>query len=104
MDRRDGRETNVAVCDRASHTIQFLNLDGQHLETHPCYGLPANLDTWKNLMLVSRKLHARVTLLNENNEVVARLGDDVESVVKGRKSQRNKPTAWNDGKFEFYPP
>ena len=98
MDRRDGRETNVAVCDRANHTIQFLNLDGQHLETIRGYGLPANLDTWKNLMLVP-ELHARVTLLNENNEVVARLGDDVDSVVKRKKVSRNKPATWNDGKF-----
>ena len=99
IDRRDGRETNVAVCDRANHTIQFLNLDGQHLETIRGYGLPANMDTWKNLMLVP-ELHARVTLLNENNAVVARLGDDVESVIKRKKVSRNKPAAlWNDGKF-----
>ena len=98
IDRREGRKETVAVCDRANHTLQFLDFQGKHLETISGYGLPANLDTWKNLMLVP-ELHARVTLLDEKNQVVARLGDDVESVVKKKKVSRNKPDTWNNGKF-----
>ena len=98
IDRRAGRTPTVAICDRAHHTIQFLSMDGKYIETIEGYGLPANLDTWKNLMLVP-ELQARVTLLNEKNEVVARLGDNVESVVKRKQVSRTKPETWNNGKF-----
>jgi hypothetical protein len=63
------------------------------------FGLPANAETWKNLLVVP-ELHARVTLLNEKNEVVARLGEDVARVtgkdggkIRGDKSQ------WQAGRF-----
>jgi hypothetical protein len=45
------------------------------------------------------ELHARVTLLNERNEVVAQLGDDVEGVVKKKRVNRGNPKTWVDGKF-----
>ena len=61
-------------------------------------GLPANLDTWNNLLLVP-ELHARITLLNEKNEIVARLGDDVERVTKQVKGVRNDSKKWQQGKF-----
>ena len=98
IDRRPGLKERVVICDRAHHTVQFLTLDGKYLETLKGYGLPANIDTWKNLMLVP-ELHARVTLLNEKNEVVARLGDDVEGVVKKKKVSRGNSKTWADGKF-----
>ena len=98
IDRRPGREQRVVVCDRAHHTLQYFTLNGQYLETLTGYGLPANLDTWKNLLLVP-ELHARVSLLNEKNEVVARLGADVERVTKEVKGVRDDPAKWIDGKF-----
>ena len=98
MDRRPGRTERVVVCDRANHTLQYLTLEGQHLTTLRGYGLPANIDTYKNLMLVP-ELHARVTLLNERNEVVAQLGDDVEGVVKKKRVNRGNPKTWVNGKF-----
>lgn len=98
IDRRPGREERVVVCDRAHHTLQYLTLDGKYLETLSGFGLPANLDSYKNLLLVP-ELHARVTLLGDNNEVVARLGDDVEGVVKQKKVNRGKPETWVSGKF-----
>ena len=98
IDRRPGREERVVVCDRAHHTLQYLALDGKYLETLSGYGLPANLDSHKNLLLVP-ELHARVTLLGDNNKVVARLGDNVEGVVKQKKVNRGKPETWVAGKF-----
>ena len=98
IDRRPGRPERVVVCDRAHHTLQYLSLEGQHLTTLRGYGLPANIDSYKNLLLVP-ELHARVTLLNEKNEVVARLGDDVEGVVKKKQVNRGNPKTWVDGKF-----
>ena len=45
------------------------------------------------------ELHARVTLLNERNEVVAQLGDDVEGVVKKKSVNRGNAKTWVNGKF-----
>ncbi len=98
IDRRPGREEQVVVCDRAHHTLQYLTLDGKYIETLTGYGLPANIDTWNDLLLVP-ELHARITLLNSENEVVARLGDDVERVTKTEKGVREDSSKWIDGKF-----
>ena len=78
--------------------LQYLTMNGKHIETLKGYGLPANIDTWKNLLLVP-ELHARVTLLDEKNKVVARLGDDVERVTKKVKNVRGDSKKWIPGKF-----
>jgi len=98
IDRRPGRKERIVVCDRAHHTLQYFNIDGKYLETLKGYGLPANCDTYKNLLLVP-ELQARVTLLNEKNEIVVQLGEDVERVTKTVKGVRNDPKKWIDGKF-----
>ncbi len=99
IDRRPGREPSVVVCDRANHTLQLFTLDGQYQETIAGFGLPANVDTWKNLLLVP-ELHARLTLLDEKNEVVARLGDDVARITgEGGMKIRANRDAWLPGKF-----
>lgn len=99
IDKRAGREPAIVVCDRAHHTLQYFTMDGKYQETLKGYGLPANAETWKNLLVVP-ELHARLTLLNEKNEVVARLGDDVGRITGpgggGIRGDRNK---WLDGKF-----
>jgi hypothetical protein len=99
IDKRQGREPSIVVCDRANHTLQYFTMDGKYLETLRGYGLPANCETWKNLLVVP-ELHARVSLLNEKNEVVARLGDDVARVTgKDGGGIRGDRTKWEDGKF-----
>ena len=98
IDRRPGRKERIVVCDRAHHTLQYFNMDGKYLETLKGYGLPANCDTYKNLLLVP-ELQARVTLLNEKNEIVVQLGEDVERITKTVKGVRNDPKKWIDGKF-----
>lgn len=97
IDARPGREPAIVVCDRAHHTLQYLTLDGKYLETLTGYGLPANVDTYQNLMLVP-ELHARVTILDDKNQVVARLGDDADR-IKSQQGIRNDPNQWNPGKF-----
>jgi hypothetical protein len=97
IDRRPGREPSIVVCDRAHHTLQYFTLAGEYLETLSGYGLPANIDTWNELMLVP-ELHARVSLLDAENKVVARLGADVERVTTG-KGIRNDSKLWHDGRF-----
>ena len=98
IDQRPDRQEHVVICDRAHHTLQYLTLDGEYLETLEGYGLPANIDTWKDLMLVP-ELHARLSILDVENNIVARLGGDVERVTEKEKDIRNNPNKWEKGKF-----
>lgn len=97
IDRRPGRKPSIVVTDRAHNTLQIFNMDGVYQETLTGYGLPANIDTWKNLMLVP-ELKARVTLLNEENKVVAQLGVGLDRLGT-IANLRGKPNEWKDGEF-----
>lgn len=99
IDNRPGREPAIVVCDRAHHTLQYLSLAGEYLETLEGYGLPANADTWQDLMVVP-ELVARLTLLDNKNRVVARLGDDVERIkADAQFAIRGDASQWRDGRF-----
>lgn len=99
VDNRGGQDNGIVVCDRAHHTLQIFSMAGNYQETLTGFGLPANVETWQNLMVVP-ELHARVTLLNENNEVVAQLGDDVARITSAEGGQvRGDSNQWQDGKF-----
>jgi hypothetical protein len=99
VDNRPGREPSLVVCDRAHHTLQYLTFDGRHLETLSGYGLPANIDTQGKLMIVPELL-ARLTILDERNEVVAQLGADVDRIGADKKHTiRNDRQQWQAGKF-----
>ena len=97
VDRRSGREPSIVVTDRAHDTLQVFGLDGTYKSTIPGFGLPANIDTWQNLMLVP-ELKACVTLLDADNKVVARLGRAVERLGE-IKDLRVQPDKWLDGQF-----
>ncbi len=101
LDTRPGRQTSVAVADRANGRLQWFTLGGDHLETVNGFILPANLDTYQNLMLVP-DLSARVTLLNEKNEIVAHLGEDPawrDRVLADNRKLRRQPANWASGRF-----
>ncbi len=72
-------------------------MDGRYLETLSGFGLPANIDTWQNLMLVP-ELKACVFLLNEKNQVVVRLGLAADWLGQ-IKDLRGQPDEWVDGQF-----
>jgi len=99
VDNRPGRTPSIVVCDRANHTLQYFTMDGKYLETVKGFGLPANAESWKDLLVVP-ELHARVTLLNTKLEPVARLGDDVARVTGKDGGQiRGDQAKWLAGKF-----
>ena len=99
IDDRPGREKSIVVCDRAHNTLQRFSMDGKYLETLTGYGLPANAATRGGLLLIP-ELHARVTLLNDKNEIVARLGDDAARITgEGGGQIRNDSAMWRPGKF-----
>lgn len=99
VDRRAGREPAIVVCDRHNNTLQYFTMQGKYVETLKGYGLPANAETWKDLLVIP-ELHARLTLLNAKNEVVARLGDDVARITADNKfTIRGDRGKWQPGKF-----
>lgn len=99
VDNRGAGEPLLVICDRANHTVQYLTLDGKYIETITGYGLPANADSYEDLLLIS-ELHARVTIHGKDNQVVARLGEDVKRVTnQGNQNIRGNPHLWQEGKF-----
>lgn len=98
IDRR-GDEPRLVVCDRAHHTLQSFDLDGNYLETYTGFGLPANLDTYEDLMVVP-ELQARVSLVDRDLKVVAKLGDDRDRILEeGGNQIRNDESKWKDERF-----
>lgn len=97
VDSRPGVESRLVVTDRAHNTIQLLTLEGEYIETWNGYGLPANIDTYQDLMLIP-ELMARLTLVGNDDKIVAQLGTDIERVKAGNNI-RNHENQWNDGTF-----
>ncbi len=97
VDRRPGREPSIVITDRAHDTLQIFAIDGTYQSTIPGFGLPANIDTVKDLMLVP-ELKACVTILDGSNTMVARLGRAVERLDEV-KNLRGQPDKWIDGQF-----
>jgi len=104
LDDRPGREANLYVTDRSVNTVQVIKLDGTHVETKTDYVLPANVDTYENLMVIP-ELGGRITILNEKDEMVVRLDEgvarlsEVDKQYKGKRVLRQKPELWQDGHF-----
>lgn len=99
IDARPGRQPAVVVADRAHHALQYLSLTGEHQETLTGFGLPANMSTWRDLLVVP-ELFGCVSLLDQQNKVVARLGDDAERIRTDKGfAIRGNPQAWTPGRF-----
>jgi hypothetical protein len=91
-------EPKVIVTDRANARLQWFTLEGKHLRTQDGFLLPANADTYGELLLIP-DLVGRVFLLNGKNEVVAQLGDDHERIAADKKNIRADESLWRPGKF-----
>ena len=97
IDRRPGREPTIVVTDRAHDTLQVFTMDGAYKETIRGFGLPANVDSHGDLLLVP-ELKARVTILGPDNTPVALLGDGSQRHAQV-ENLRSKPEEWADGQF-----
>lgn len=98
-DRKE--EKRIVVTDRSNNRVQFLDLNGNHLKTLGDYLMPANVDVYENLLMIP-ELHARITLLDEDDNIVARLGDDAEyrkALLADKMAMRKNPRTWQDGRF-----
>ncbi|QEF98824.1 NHL repeat protein [Stieleria maiorica] len=99
VDDREGIDPRIVVADRAHHTLQLFDMDQQYTQTIEGFGLPANVDTHGELMLVP-ELVARVSLLDQSYRTVATLGDDRQRVSADKKRTiRADESQWQGGKF-----
>lgn len=99
IDNRRPEQPLVVVADRANHRIQSFTLDGKFVGLETGFGLPANIQTQGDLLLVP-ELYARLSILGPDNKVLAQLGDDSERLRADQKRRiRVTPDQWIDGKF-----
>ncbi|MDE0864179.1 MAG: twin-arginine translocation signal domain-containing protein [Rubripirellula sp.] len=103
VDTRKGGDPEIVVADRANNTLQIFNLDGDYKKTVSGFGLPANIDTNSDLMLVP-ELVARVSLLDRDHNTLLTIGDDRERILADKKESngftiRADETKWQQGKF-----
>lgn len=102
VDRR-GENPEIVVADRAHNQLQVLSIDGEHKKSVEGFGLPANIDTYGDLMLVP-ELVARVSLLDRDHRTLITLGDDRERILADKESSkgftiRTDESRWQQGKF-----
>lgn len=96
-----GKQPRIVVTDRSNNRLQFLDIDGNHLKTMNDFLLPANVDLYGDLLMVP-ELQARITLMDPEDNIVARLGDDAEyrkALLANKMEMRTKPKSWQDGRF-----
>ncbi len=100
LDDRDGTP-KLVVADRANMRLQWFGMDGQYLQSLAGFLFPADIDLQGEFLLVP-DLHARLTILNGRNEVVAQLGDDEtwrQAVLADNFAMRGQPEQWRPGRF-----
>lgn len=99
LDDRPGRDPSLVVADRANARLQYFTLDGEHLGFVNNLSFPADCDIRGSELLVP-DLHARVSILDDKNEVIVHLGDDPDWTKQVlQKKLRGRPETWQAGKF-----
>ncbi len=103
LDNRPGRDPTLVVADRANARLQYFSLDGKFLSLlNDTVSFPAHFDIRGDVLLVP-DLHARVTLLDIHNKVIAHLGYEAEWTKKvlgdGKFAVRRDPKQWVHGKW-----
>ncbi|MGV3486349.1 MAG: hypothetical protein ACO1RT_18160 [Planctomycetaceae bacterium] len=102
IDQR-GEEPQIVVTDRAHNTLQTFTLDGKYQRTIEGFGLPANADTYQDLMVIP-ELVARLSILDKDLKTIATIGDDRERIMEDNKANkgftiRGDESKWQQGKF-----
>lgn len=101
LDDRQGRELQLVVADRANARLQYFTLEGRHAGFVDAVSFPADFDVRGDVLLVP-DLHARVTLFDLENRVIAHLGYDpawTERALGNNFEMRGRPDLWEDGRF-----
>ncbi len=91
-----GSEPVLLVADRSNNRLQAFTMDGKHLGFVGGVNQPCHFAEHNGILLIP-DLAARVTLLDEQNRVIAHLGEDTSGTWEElRKQSRDKFTP---GKF-----
>ncbi len=129
LDNRNPERPLILVADRANFRLQFFTLngepvqilqgvnqaskhgekselttaDGKNIPVTNIYGIshPSGIDAQGEHLLIA-DLHARVSILNGKNELVANLGfseDWTTQVLDKKNKMRTNPALWVPGKF-----
>ena len=101
LDNRPGREPTLVVADRANARLQYFTLDGKHLSIVSEVSFPAHFDIRGDVLLVP-DLHARVSLFDKENKVIAHLGYEeawTKEVLAENMKMRREPARWQPGRF-----
>ena len=102
LDNRPGREPALIVADRANARLQYFTLDGKFLSVVNGVSFPAHFDIRGTDLLVP-DLHARVTIMDQDNQITTHLGYDqawTDRVLGGGKfKMRGTPAEWEAGRF-----
>jgi sugar lactone lactonase YvrE len=97
IDRRGGKE-ELVVADRSNNRLQYFSLDGKHLRfVTEEIKLPCHFHFRRGVMLIP-DLDARVSLFDQNNRLLAHLGDD-QAAGDSRKLRTQPREAFRPGKF-----
>lgn len=100
LDNRPGREPKLVIADRANARLQYFSLDGKPESIVGNVSFPAHFDIQGDKLLIP-DLHARISIFDKDNNVLAHLGYDAqwtEQVLDGFK-MREQPERWENGKF-----
>ena len=100
LDSRDGTP-KLVVADRANKRLQWFAMDGTHLKSLGGFVKPADIDVRHDLLIVA-DIGASVTILDQSDTVVAKLGHSVEwekRVMDRGQNIRGKRGEWLPGQF-----
>lgn len=92
-----GAEPVVVVADRRNHRLQRFKLDGTFIDSvEKELRLPSKVVVrGKDLLVVD--LEGRITVFDENYNVVTQLGDNTNPQLRGKYDVA--PSLWKDGEF-----
>lgn len=105
LDNRPGHDPMIVVADRANARLQYFTTEGKLVRVEGNVSFPAHFDIRGEVLLVP-DLHARLTLLDGNNQVIDHLGYDPEwtkKVLDGMK-MRSQPETWGAAEGRFLHP
>ena len=102
LDNRPGRPLELVVADRANARLQYFTPNGEFLRVEGNVSFPAHFDIRGEELLIA-DLHARITILDKDNNVAIHLGYDpdwTKEVLGDMKfTLRNDRSLWKEGKF-----
>lgn len=101
LDNRPGRKPSLVVADRANARLQYFSLDGKPLSMVKEVSFPAHFDIRGEVLLVP-DLHARVSLFDKDNKVIAHLGFDeawTKEVTAENNKMRREANRFQAGRF-----